>query len=316
MRDYIILRQQSPLPTTISQFSQPGFFFNNAEHLCQQSDRPFCVITALNQITLQADARCTFFVEPNRAVSPVAAPFGSVEFIQTLPDPILSDLLDALIDEAQTTGVPVLRLVNYPHCYAPEQAHRLTEQLLKRGFQVTAADQNSFLTITNDAFENIIDASERRRLRKCQRVGFQFMHWQCPDVDATTSFLARTRQQQGYVLALPLDRLGQLIQTFPNQFPIFAVMDGSAIAALTVAVRVRDDILYSFLPASDPGYHAYSPMVLLIDGLFRYCQQQQIRLFDLGVSLDGNHQPKPSLIRFKRNLGAQESLKFTFEKSF
>ncbi len=83
-----------------------------------------------------------------------------------------------------------------------------------------------------------------------------------------------------------------------------------------MTVRVRDDILYTFLPASNPAYHAYSPLVLLMDGLFEYCQQQQIRLLDLGVSLDGNHQPKPSLLRFKRNLGALESPKVCFEKRF
>lgn len=316
MREYTILRQRSPLPAIIPRFSQPGFFFNNADHLCQQNTRPFCVITALNQTTGQADARCTFFIEPDRAVSPAAAPFGSVEFIQTLPDAALSDLIDALIGEARSTGASTLRLVSYPHCYAPEQTHRLTNELLKQGFCVVSANQSSFLLISNDAFQNTIDPSERRRLLKCRRAGFRSAHWCCPDIDAVTSFLVRTRQQQGYKLTLPPERLSGLIQTFPDQFPIFVVSDGSAIAALTVAVRVRDDILYNFLPTSDPDYHAYSPMVLLLDELFSYCQRQQIRLLDLGVSLDGNQQPKPSLMRFKRNLGAQESPKLVFEKRF
>ena len=312
--DYTILRQRSPLAAGIPPFSQPGFFFNNADHLCQQSTRPFCVITALNQTTQQADARCTFFVAPDRAVSPAAAPFGSVEFSQTLPDDVLNNLIDALVDEARSTGAPFLRLVNYPHCYAPEQAHRLTEQLLRRRFRVVADNQTFFLPVAVDAFEKRINTSERRRLRKSQRAGFQFVHWCCPDVDAVTSFLVRTRQKQGYKLTLPPEQLSRLIRTFPNQFSVFVVKDGSALAALAVTVRVRDDILYNFLPASNPDYHAYSPMVLLTNGLFTYCQQQQIRLLDLGLSLDGDHQPKPSLMRFKRNLGAQESPKLVFEK--
>ena len=316
MRDYTILRQRSPLPAAIPHFSQPGFFFNNAEHLCQQSTQPFRVITALNQATGQADARCAFFIEPSRAVSPVAAPFGSVEFVPTLPDAVLNRLIDALVDEARATGAPLLRLVNYPHCYAPEQALRLTNQLLQRRFRVVAVHQNFFLPVTHEAFENTIDASERRRLQKCRRAGFQFAHWDSPDLDAVTSFLVRTRRQQGYGLTLPTERLRRLIQTFPNQFLIFGVWDGPVIASLTVAVRVRDDILYNFLPASDSAYHAHSPIVLLTDGLFGYCQQRQIRLLDLGVSLDGNHQPKPSLMRFKRNLGALESPKLIFEKVF
>lgn len=315
MRDYTILRQRSPLPAAIPRFSQPGFFFNDADYLSEHTGL-FCVITALNQATGQADARCTFFIESNRAVSPAAAPFGSVEFVPTLPDSVLNSLIDALVDEARATGAPRLRLVNYPHCYAPEQALRLTNQLLQRGFRVVADNQNFFLPVIHEAFENTIDASERRRLQKCRRAGFQFTQWDSPDLDAVTSFLVRTRQQRGYALTLSTERLRCLIQTFPNQFPVFVVNDGPIIAALTVAVRVRDDILYNFLPASDPDYHAHSPMVLLTDGLFGYCQQGQIRLLDLGVSLDGNHQPKPSLMRFKRNLGALESPKLIFEMVF
>lgn len=316
MEDYTILRQQSPLPAAIPRFSQPGFFFNDADHVCQQSTRPFYVITALNQTTGQADARCTFFVEPDRAISPAAAPFGSVEFVQTLPDSVLSSFIDALTSEARSTGVPALRLVNYPHCYAPEQAHRLTEQLDQRNFRVAAAEPTFYLPVTHEAFEDTIDASERRRLQKCRRAGFTVSQWHRPDVDTVTAFLVETRQQQGYKLLLPPDRLRNLLHTFPTKFAVFVVNDGPVTAALTVTVRVRDDILYNFLPASDPAYHAYSPMVLLTDGLFGYCQQQQIRLLDLGTSLNGNRQPKHSLMRFKRNLGALESPKLIFEKVF
>lgn len=122
---HLILRQQSPPAAAIPLFSQSGFFFNDARHLGGQSRWPCCVITALNE-TGQADARCAFFRQPNGAVSPGAAPFGSVEFIQSLPDAVLNELLDALVDEAK--GSARLKLVNYPHCYAPEQAHRLTQE--------------------------------------------------------------------------------------------------------------------------------------------------------------------------------------------
>ena len=148
MSTYRILRQ-SDLQTTISPpFFQDGFLFNTPDHLRQQSEQDSRTVTALNQLTNQTEARCTFFIESNGAISPVAAPFGSLEFIDSLPDSVLSGLIDALIDEAYATGAPTLRLVNYPHCYAPEQAQRLTEQLLQRGFRVVAADQNFFLPIT------------------------------------------------------------------------------------------------------------------------------------------------------------------------
>lgn len=95
---------------------------------------------------------------------------------------------------------------------------------------------------------------------------------------------------------------------------VFTVRDGAQLAALTVAVRVRSDILYNFLPASPLAYRPFSPMVMLLDEVVAYCRRQNIRVLDLGTSLDGDHQPKASLMRFKRNLGAQESPKLIFEK--
>lgn len=300
-------------------FSQPGFFFNDAAHLGQQSSLPARTLSVLNRLTQQTEARCTFFIDADRAVSPIAAPFGSVEFVPTLPDAVLERLLDALLNEARQTGAPSLRLVNYPHCYAHAQANRLTHHLLRRGFRVTESHPNSFLPITSEPFSAGLDPQERRRLRKCLRAGFRFEHWQKPDVTAVTSFLTEIRQQQGYTLALPTNRLAQLLRQFPEQFVVFAVTDGSGpnnIAAMTVAVRVRPDILYNFLPASSPSYRTYSPAVLLTEGLYMHCQQQGIRLLDLGVSLGSDRQPKPSLIRFKRNLGALESPKLVFENVF
>ncbi|MGF7215494.1 hypothetical protein GGR92_001634 [Spirosoma lacussanchae] len=297
-------------------YVEDGFFFNTPAHVRQQHPGTGHTLLAVNTRTGRAEARCTFFVDGRQARSPAAAPFGSVEFTDTLPDTVLAHFLDTLLAVVSASGVSSFRLVNYPHGYAPRQAQQLTEQLIRRGFGIVATTASYLLSITDDPFDARIDASERRRLQKCRNAGFRFEHWATPHIDHITAFLVSTRQQQGYALSLPPDRLGQLLRAFPNQFLVFAVSDTVTIAALTIAVRVRADILYSFLPASSPDYHTYSPIVLLTDGLVGYCQQQHIRLLDLGVALDGNHQPKPSLSRFKRRLGAQESPRLTFEKQF
>ncbi|MVM41184.1 GNAT family N-acetyltransferase [Spirosoma sp. HMF3257] len=314
MSEYTILLQQNPQPDAVPAFCQSGFLFNDSNHLRQQDDGGFHLLMALNQSTLQADARCAFFIRSNEVVSPGAAPFGSVEFSETLPEPILNEFLDTLIKVARTANVTSLRLVNYPTCYAPEQACRLTTHLLKQGFYLRETTPNFFLSITDHPFGGTLAPAERRRLRKCREAGFQFTHWKTPDLQEVVVFLQETRQQKGYPLTIQPARLLNLFQNFPDQFSVFTVTDGARLIALTVAVRVRHDILYNFLPTSHSDYNTFSPMVMLTDGLVTYCRQQKIRLLDLGVSLDDNRQPKPSLIRFKRNLGAQESPKLVFEK--
>jgi hypothetical protein len=158
--------------------------------------------------------------------------------------------------------------------------------------------------------------SERRRLAKCQRAGFQVRVWASPPVDAVVQFIQHSRSQQGYLLTITPERLAHLLQNLPGQYPVVVVHDGPHIAALTVAVRVRQDILYNFLPADNLAYRPYSPAVMLTQGLYAYCQQEGITLLDLGVSVDEHRHPKLSLMQFKRNLGAEESPKMVWEKRF
>jgi hypothetical protein len=314
MTDYIIISQQNPPTADIPEFCQPGFFFNESEHLRQQKGM-FHLLTALNQHTGRSEARCAFFVGTEGAISPGAAPFGSVEFAENLPETVLDELLESLQETARFAGATTLRLVNYPHCYAPKQAERLTDTLVKQGFRVLKKDQNFYLPISQNPFKTNIDESERRRLRKCREAGFQFAHWATPNIDEVVTFLQQIWLQKGYRPSLSPELLTRLLTDFSNQFYVFTVKDGNKLAALTVAVRVRQDILYNFLPVSDLAYQSFSPMVMLTDGLFTYCQQQGIQLLDLGVSLDADRRPKPSLIRFKQNLGAQSSPKLIFEKT-
>lgn len=315
MTDYQLIGQYNPHLFEIPHFYQPGFFFNEPAHLEQQLTRPYYLLSALNQRSGRAEARCAFFINDRKAISPGAAPFGSIEFASSLPESVLDTFVRSLTEAAQTVGAATtLRLVNYPHCYAPEQASRLTTTLAEHGFRLIEANPTFFLPVTAELFEHNLVPAERRRLRKCRDGGFHVDQWSSPSVATVVDFIEQTRRQQGYPLTIYSDNLGRLLRRFPGQFLVFTVTDGPTLAALTVAVRVRRDILYSFLPASHPDYQTFSPMVMLTGGLYTYCQQQEIRILDLGTSLD-NNQPKPSLMRFKRNLGAQESPKLVFEKS-
>ena len=314
MNQYTMLLQYNPRPALIPPFSEAGFLFNTHRHLSQQYQDGFYLVTALNRMTQQADARCAFFVQSDKALSPFAAPFGSIEFTESLPGPILDTFIRTLLQAARLAGATTLRLVNYPACYAPGQVSELTQKLHQQGFDLVDTQQTSFLPVTDSAFAVNLVPAERRRLAKCISADFQFRHWQNPDRAEVVGFLQERRHQKGHLLTITPERLANLLQAFPDQCAVFTIMDGETIAALTVTIRVRNDILYNFQPASDANYHSFSPMVLLISGLYGFCQQQGIKLLDLGLSLDHNRQHKPSLLQFKRNLGCLESPKLIFEK--
>ncbi|GAB2562985.1 GNAT family N-acetyltransferase [Spirosoma areae] len=271
MDRYTILLQDNPQSSDIPAFCQNGFFFNENEHLRQQRGGRFRLLTALNQRTGKSEGRCAFFIQSPEALSPKAAPFGSIEFAETLPNQVLDAYIIRLIEETRCAGATLLRLVNYPDCYAPKQAQRLAAILTEHGFRVSQTNPTFFLPISDGSFVSQIAPSEQRRLRKCQKSGFQFMHWQTPPIGEVLKFIEEVYQQKGYRFTIEPKHLIRLLDRFPAKFLVFVVKDGPSLTALAVTVRVRNDILYNFLPVSYPAYSTFSPMVMLIDGLFTYC---------------------------------------------
>lgn len=314
MLHYEMVLQHEPSSALIPPFSEAGFLFNTYEHLQHQQKEGVYILSAVNPVNRLTDARCAFFVHSGKAISPLAAPFGSVECASVFPEETLDLFIQTLIEAVHLAGAVTLRLVNCPLHYTPELAERLARKLLAHGFVVTDTHQTSYLSVSNKPFDANLVPAERRRIARCIEAGFHVNQWQSPDKTEVINFLTKMRHKKGYALTISPERLADLFQTFPNECAVFTVMDGDTIAALTITIRVRHDILYNFQPASNPDYDAFSPMVLLMKGIYTYCQQHEIGLLDLGPSLDENRQPKPGLARFKRNLGAQESPRLVFER--
>lgn len=304
---------QWSIVATIPPFSKPGFLVNQPVQLAAQASNGW-VVGALNPATGLLDAQCAFFESNQLAISPLNQSFGSIEFVDTLTDAVLSGFLNALVQAVAEAGLVGLRLVHYPRIYAPSQTDRLLDKLLSRGFAIMGEQQNFYLEISEKSFIDGLHDSTKRRLRKSQRAGLVAQYWPNPDIDHVISFLENSRTAQGYALTMPPDALRHWLGTAPNDYLVFVVFDQNVIAALTVAVQMRADILYNFLPADNADYRLFSPTILLTECLYTYCQTRQIRLLDLGVSVDENRQPKPDLMRFKRNLGAKESGKMVFMK--
>ena len=182
------------------------------------------------------------------------------------------------------------------------------------GYQLKEIFRNHTISVTNYSFSNMISAAENRRLKKCHHAKFKVTLMENPEIVLVYDFIKANRDRLGYRLSLTLNELKNLVEIFPDEIKVFSVSDLDKLIALAVTVRVNNVILYNFLPADVPEYRQYSPIVLLMDGIYQYCQEQKISTIDLGVSLDHLGNEKPSLIRFKENIGGKECQKITWEK--
>lgn len=291
------------------------WLFNTPLHVTHQKASKVYTFVLIDSDT-QSEAHGIFhlFVQDTKGVSPYRASFGSFEVAEYVSHADFSEWLISIELFAQNKGISDLEIKHYPNCYNPARSTFVRRGLLRHGFEITQSIDNQFIEIKETDFERGLHASERRRLRKCMRASFRFEEWRNPSTQAVYEFIRHNRQLLGYSLSFSFEQLEMWLEVFPANFRVFCVKDVDTIASLTLTVRVGEKVLYNFCPADNLSYRNYSPAVLLNKGLYEYAKNEGIIVLDLGISIDSEGKTKPSLKRFKHNLGAKDSEKYIFYK--
>ncbi len=291
------------------------WLFNTPLHVTHQEASQVYTFVLTDSPT-QSEAHGVFhlFVQDAKGVSPYRASFGSFEVAEYVSHADFSAWLASIELFAKNQGITDLEIKHYPNCYNPARSTFIRRGLLRQGFGIIHSIDNQFIEIKEADFDQGLHASERRRLRKCLRAGFRFEEWSNPSSQEVYEFIQHHRQLLGYSLSFSFEQLKIWQEIFPDHFRVFCVKDVDTIASLTLTVRVGEKVLYNFCPADNLSYRNYSPAVLLNKGLYEYAAKEGITILDLGVSMDSEGKTKPSLRRFKHNLGAKDSEKQIFTK--
>jgi hypothetical protein len=304
-------------PNVLHQFHirWPLWLFNTPLHVNHQNaDEVYTFILTDTATQTEAFGIFHLFVHKQRGISPHQASFGSFEIAERISHADFAEWLTGIEFFVKELGISSLSIKHYPTCYNPSRTTFVRRGLTRRGFDTPNSTENQFIPVTKHRFEEGLHASERRRLRKCLRAGFRFEEWLNPPAEEVYAFIEHNRRLLGYSLSFSFEQLQGWLSLFPHYFHVFCVKDGETLASLTLTVRVGESVLYNFCPADNLLYRTYSPAVLLTKGLYENCQQKGISLLDLGISVNETGAPKPSLKRFKENLGAKNCDKYVFHK--
>lgn len=242
------------------------------------------------------------------------APFGGLQLHSEVGISTLRTFFSAIDQQLYERGVRQLYLKPPPAVYLPTALTLDFWQCM--GYQLIHEQTLHYILVTAEqALSTQVIPAHRRRLRKCHEAGLVAEEWKgfCPQT--VYAWIAERRAEKGYPLSLSYEKFNSLIARFPERYVVFRVLDGTQLAALSVSVRVGPRQLYHYLPAYSPAYATYSPIILLTEALYDYCRIHHIQLLDLGTSIDAAGHEKPSLARFKRNLGALECPKFSLKKT-
>lgn len=247
------------------------------------------------------------------ARSPFRAPFGSLEFSTHITPMLLYDFLVFIEITLLRKGVTDVFLKNPPHDYAPERLSLLETFLLNESYRIFSAEVTSIIPVSEKIFSQVIRHSENLRLHQAQNASFNFAQLPPGQLEDVYRFLAGCHREKGYNLSITEEDLKSTAMEFPDRYLLFAVFLQGKIVAASISIRINEKILYNFLANHERQYNALSPMVLLLEGVYKFCRDNHISLMDLGTSAS-REKPNFKLLDFKMHMGGVPSSKFTFHK--
>lgn len=257
-------------------------------------------------------AQVAFHPDGEVARSPLRAPFGSFLFSPKIPAQTLHDFVHEAERLLTGKGISLVRLTEPPALYRKREG-LLQTILLNRGYQVGLAELSSIIRIDRISFEEKIDRGEKGRLRQARKKGLAFRLLKVDKLRQVYQFILTCSRQRDHSLSMTIEDLEATAAVFRNEFVLSAVYLQEEMIGASIALQVHPQILYNFYSGHLRKHDSLSPVVSLLGGLYGYCEKQNIQLLDLGTSsLQG--QLNFSLLNFKLRLGAEPSIKLSFEK--
>lgn len=303
---------EGALPSAVTLAYEPAIF-NLPTFAALQGAAPDASFYLLDERSAEAHAGVHFHFDGTTARSPYRAPFGSFEFYEKINPAPLYRFIENVTSRLREKGMSEVVLRNPPREYNVGVYSLLETFLLNQQYSVSDAEISAVLPLNGKTFAGVIRNSERLRILQSGRAGLQFRKLSQDRAASVYEFISRCHKEKGYRISISHDDFERTLQQYPTRYHLFGVFRGEEICAAAVSVEVTGNVLWNFLVNHETGYNRLSPSVLLMQGIYDYCAEHGITLFDLGTSaLKG--QPNFSLLDFKLHLGALPVSKLSFQK--
>lgn len=288
------------------------YLFNSEEHRHLQGGR-WQSYHLLRPSQKKIIASVHFNINAGLAESPHRAPFGSFQFSKRILPEAIFNFIHEVESNLAASGVKKIVIKNPPGDYAPSDAALLDVTLLNHGYTIETAEISTLLSVSNSGFSKNIDVWEKRKLRQSQRAKLKFRVIPASQLGEVYEFIKQCRDERQQTISLTRAELEKTFNALPHVFVVFGVFQDKELTAASVSIKVNKSILYNFYSAHPKKFDSLSPVVLLMDGIYKWCKKHKVRVLDLGTSALGG-KPNFSLLNFKINLGGIPCHKLTFTK--
>lgn len=303
---------EGKLPSAYRYNFEP-YLFNREEYRLLQSATNWISFYILNEHDFLIEGHLHFYVKKDLAQSSVQSPFGGIEFSNTVDNKTVFHFIEFVFGKLKDSGVKNLSIVNPPHGYNSSRQALIETFMLNLGLAVSTSEVGSLIQINEKPFSEILHPRKKRKLMQTIQAGLVFKLLDKNSLDDIYHFIATHRREKNYHLSISLEHLRKSVDKLDDVYRFFGVFDGDNLIAASVAVVVSKNILYHFISDHVRKIRDAKPVLLLMNGIYDYCSQNNIELLDLGTSAKES-QPNFKLIKFKSEIGGQPTHKFTLTK--
>jgi len=240
------------------------------------------------------------------AVSLPQLPFGSLEYSVSMTLAQITGFIAFVREQLAQQGITSVEIRDCIPAYRVDRAELLYQALLDQGFVVQKKAANHHIPVDEQELSSKMSIGQRGKLKKSINAHFTSAHESIEQLSEVYSFIEMSYQTRKRALSLSISALQKYVAKFPDQYQLFSVYHLRKRIAACIAVRVSGSVLYTFYYTALVDYGSFSPTVLLLDSIYRYCQSQKINTLDIGTSITASVQ------RFKARMGGVSSKKQTY----
>jgi len=280
------------------------YLYNTPEFLKANNDLPQKHFYLMDKTAGKYLAHIAFNIENDLAVSPLKAPFGGVEFAEGIHDNALSKFLELLEKRLREQGVIEIRIHQAPDNYTSQET--IDKLFHHSGFELIQERVYQGIDIDEIPLSEKMHEMQKRRLRKSERELFVFKKYPKNELAKAFMQIDRWRTMAEKSLSMTWADLHNSSKRNPKAYHAFGLENehGLMIAG-SIVVRVNENVLYHFFPAHYDAYNQFSPMVMLMNGIYDWGRKNGFKHLDLGTSYV--HKKVNSNLRtFKERMGAKE----------
>lgn len=210
----------------------------------------------------------------------------------------------------QQNGFHEARIVLPPTRFFGEEIYAIIGYFRKQGWKLCAAESTFIIPVQRD-FIHHINYGNRKRIQQTIQSGAEFELYEGENFSSFYEVIYANRMHKGYALAMSYEAITKMHKTFrENSFWCgLRNTEGNLIAAAWV-LKPLPNVWQIVYWGHHPDAEQLSPVSYLAFQIYGAAQSAGVHWMDLGTAhIDGK--PNTGLIRYKLNLGAEPSLKFT-----